>query len=192
MKQIVKGIVRKIFLLFALFWIFYYRIISSIFGRLRAFEFITQKLALRPGVRGEYLRYAVMQGILGKIGQDVVISFGTIFSKSTIELGEKVYIGAYCVMGDVRIGDNTLIGDHVCIPSGASQHGFEEKDFLIQDQKGSYSIVHIGKDCWIGSHSVILADIGDRCVIGAGSVITKPVENNLIVAGNPARVIGQR
>lgn len=31
--------------------------------------------------------------------------------------------------------------------------------------------------------------IGDRVIVGAGSVVTQDVENDCIVAGNPAKVI---
>ena len=36
---------------------------------------------------------------------------------------------------------------------------------------------------------VILENIGKNVVIGAGSVVTKDISDNVVVAGNPARVI---
>lgn len=53
----------------------------------------------------------------------------------------------------------------------------------------------IGNDVWIGANVTILPGcdrIGDGAVVGAGSVVTRPVEEFTIVAGNPARVIGER
>lgn len=43
----------------------------------------------------------------------------------------------------------------------------------------------------IGKGSIILpgVTIGDNVVVGAGSVVTKDVTNNVIVAGNPAKII---
>jgi virginiamycin A acetyltransferase len=53
----------------------------------------------------------------------------------------------------------------------------------------------IGNDVWIGANVTILPGcdrVGDGAVIGAGAVVTRPVEDFTIVAGNPARVIGER
>jgi Acetyltransferase (isoleucine patch superfamily) len=46
-------------------------------------------------------------------------------------------------------------------------------------------------DVWIGSGSIILKGItiGEGSVVAAGSVVTKDVSPNVIVGGNPARVL---
>lgn len=54
--------------------------------------------------------------------------------------------------------------------------------------------VKIGDNVWIGANAVILpgVTIGDRVVIGAGSIVTKSfTENGVIIAGNPAKIIGR-
>jgi acetyltransferase-like isoleucine patch superfamily enzyme len=50
---------------------------------------------------------------------------------------------------------------------------------------------YIGKNCFIGAHSIILPGIqvGDSSIVAIGSVVTKDVASNTLVAGNPARVI---
>ena len=49
----------------------------------------------------------------------------------------------------------------------------------------------IGKNCFIAPNSIILPgiSIGDQVIVGAGSVVTKDVPNNVVVAGNPAKII---
>ena len=52
----------------------------------------------------------------------------------------------------------------------------------------------IGNDCWIGAGAVFLdgAEIGDGCIVGANAVVIGKFPNNTIIAGMPAKVIGNR
>jgi len=171
---------------------FIYKIRTLFVGKMNAFMSLAQRASQWPGIWGVYRRRVLFRQVGMGIGREAVISFGTILSKPTAVIGHGVYIGSYCMLGDVQIGGNTLIADHVCIPSGAQQHGITRLDIPMKDQPGEFQTIQIGLDCWIGSQSVILANVGNHCVIGAGSVITKPVGDYQIVAGNPARVIGDR
>lgn len=51
--------------------------------------------------------------------------------------------------------------------------------------------VHIKKNAWIGANATILpgVTIGENSVVGAASVVTKDVPDNVVVVGNPAKVI---
>ncbi len=52
--------------------------------------------------------------------------------------------------------------------------------------------VIIGEKCWIGMNAMILPGVklGNYTIVGAGSVVTKSFsEGNVIVAGNPAKII---
>jgi len=51
--------------------------------------------------------------------------------------------------------------------------------------------VIIGKNCFIGANSIILPGVvlGDCTVVAAGAVVTKSFSGNVIIAGNPAKII---
>ena len=51
--------------------------------------------------------------------------------------------------------------------------------------------VAIGADVWIGGGAIICPgiSIGDRSVVGAGSVVTHDVPSDVVVGGNPARIV---
>lgn len=61
----------------------------------------------------------------------------------------------------------------------AQQGHFEPKNTILK------------KGCWIGANSTILPGviIGANSIIGAGSVVTKNIPENVVAAGNPARII---
>ena len=50
---------------------------------------------------------------------------------------------------------------------------------------------HIGSKCFIGANAIIMPGIkiSDEVVVGSGSVVTKSIPSNVIVAGNPSKII---
>lgn len=52
-------------------------------------------------------------------------------------------------------------------------------------------VTKIGDNVFIGMHSIVTmgVTIGDNVIIGAGSIVTKNIPSNVVVAGNPARII---
>lgn len=169
-----------------------YRICATLTGAERVFPGFSQGLALLPGMTGVYCRHAFYKSVFPKVGDDVVIGFGTIFSHSGVSLGHKVYIGAYGVIGAVTIEDDVLIGSRVSILNGNRQHGTARLDIPIREQPGEWPRVTIGRDSWIGDGATVMADIEQQSVIGAASVVTRPIPAASIAVGNPARVIQSR
>ncbi|MFW5439993.1 MAG: acyltransferase [Methylophilaceae bacterium] len=57
--------------------------------------------------------------------------------------------------------------------------------------RGVRSHTRIGKNCFIGAKSIIMpgVKVSDNSIVGAGSIVIKDVASNVIVAGNPAKVI---
>lgn len=158
----------------------------------RAFAGWSQGLALLPGMTGAYLRRAFYRRTLRRCGSGCHVSFGTTFSHPGAELGRNVYVGNYCSLGDVTLGDDVLVASHVSIINGGRQHGIDRLGPPIREQSGLWTRVSIGRDSWIGERAVVMADVGDHCVIGAGSVVTRPIPNRAIAVGCPARIIRYR
>jgi virginiamycin A acetyltransferase len=152
----------------------------------------SQLFSLLPGQIGIYLRRAFYRRVLPECGRDVCICFGTVFSHPTAVLGERVYIGVGCMIGDVALDDDALVGSHVSIINGRRQHGTERLDIPVREQPGEYPRVTIGRDAWIGDRAVVTEDVGAHACVGAAAVVTKPVPNYAIVVGNPATVRGFR
>lgn len=169
-----------------------YRFAAMVLGAQAALAGWSQALSLLPGLTGVYLRRAFYRWVLPACGEGCVISFGTLLSHPTARIGKFVYIGPYCILGDVTLEDDVLLSSHVSILNGCRQHGVERLDVPVREQPGSWPHITIGRDSWIGERAVVMADVGRHCVVGAGAVVTHPVPDYAIVAGVPARVIGWR
>ena len=108
------------------------------------------------------------------IGQNVKI--GNFAEVKNSKIGKNSNLNHHCYIGDSLIGMNVNIGAGVvtCNCDGKNK-----------------SKTIIGDDCFIGSGTMIIAprNIGNNVTTGAGSIITKDIEHNLIVVGNPAKIL---
>lgn len=163
-----------------------------VLGADRALEGSTQALAVWPGLPGQYLRRAFLMRVLAQCDSTATIEFGTVFSQTGARIGAHAYIGPRCHIGLAHIEQGVLIAAAVHVPSGAHTHDTRSVDTIIRDQSQRRTIVTIGAGSWIGSAAVVMADVGRNSVIGAGSVVTHPVEDDVVAAGVPARVIRRR
>jgi acetyltransferase-like isoleucine patch superfamily enzyme len=149
-------------------------------------------MALWPGTTGVFLRRAFYRLTLAECGADAHIGFGTIFSHRGARIGPRVYVGSYCMLGEVTLEADVLVSSHASIINGNRQHGTERLDIPVREQLGEYPHVVVGADSWIGERAVTMFPVGKQCIVGAGAVVTRPVADRSIVVGNPARVIGLR
>ena len=156
--------------------VLYYRyiILKQRFGADAAFQWASEAAAGHRGDRGVLIRRALLSRWHRVAAADVIIGDGTIFTKKTMSIGSRVDIGARCVLGSVLLGDDVSIGDGVMIPSGKRQHG-TRTDLPMRQQLGTFTTVHLGTGCRIGSGAVLLADICDCAVIPPGAVVTRPI-----------------
>lgn len=124
------------------------------------------------------------------VSQPVVIR--AVRSDAKIVIGDDVGISgaSICALGSVVIGSRTLIGRGVII-SDSDSHPLHP-DFRRRQDLTPWEPVVIGENVFVGAHSIVLkgVKVGNGAVIGAASVVTKDVPDYAIVAGNPARVVG--
>ena len=185
MKGALKTGVNIIFLLLA-----WPMALLCLFGRVRAlYTVFSHSCALGPGIPGDYLRVAFYRQTLTECSPSSRISFGTFFAHPEARVGAGVYIGSYCVLGKVNIGERTQIASGAQILSGAHQHPRDEQGRVQGGESGEFRFISIGADCWIGAAAIVMADVGQGSTIGAGSVVTKPIPAGSVAVGSPARVI---
>ncbi len=107
-----------------------------------------------------------------------------------IKIGNHVYIGANTAIDRATL-NSTIIGDHVKIDNLVHI----AHNVIIDDC--SYIIagtilgggVHVGKDCWLAPNVSVKQQlhVGNGSLVGLGAVVIKDVEENSVVAGNPAK-----
>ncbi len=192
LKGAVKAAVRFAALVAVFPLLLCYRLNAALVGRDRALESASQLLSLFPGITGQYLRRAFLQRVLARCDSSALVEFGTLFSQVGAVLAENVYVGPRCQLGLVHLERDVLLAANVQIPSGGKTHYFDDPTKPIREQGGERSMVTVGAGAWIGTGAIVLADVGKGTVVAAGAVVTKPLPDNVIAAGVPAKVIRSR
>lgn len=112
------------------------------------------------------------------------------FEESEIVIGDNVAINnAFSAVAFVKIsiGSRSVIGVNCSIidTDGHDLRPNKRTDISVSEE------VNIGVNVFIGSNVSILkgVSIGENSVIGNGSVVTRSIPDNVVAAGNPARVI---
>lgn len=145
-----------------------------------------------PFAFGNKLRYCFYKKTLNQVGNNVVFSYGTIFTHREISIGNNVRFGPYDTIGLVDFGNDIIIGQYVHFLSGKNQHSYDKRDVVISRQGGNIQKILIDDDIWIGTGSIILASVSKGNVVAAGSIVTKKFDEYSVVGGNPAKLIKNR
>jgi acetyltransferase-like isoleucine patch superfamily enzyme len=100
--------------------------------------------------------------------------------------GKKINFGSEPYL--IEIGDNVTITPDVCFETHDGGVGIFRKD---NPGINVFGKIKVGNNVFIGHRTIIMpgVTIGNNVVIGAGSVVTKDIEDNVVVAGVPARFI---
>ena len=126
-----------------------------------------------------------------KVGEQARIAASAhIFMPWNVEIGAWAAVGPAVFvysLGKVRIGERATVSyrSHVC----AGSHDFTDPTIPLLKPP-----VTICDDAWVGTEAFIGpgVTIGAGALVGARAVVVKDVEPRTIVAGHPARVIGER
>lgn len=127
-----------------------------------------------------------------RIGADSNILMATEMQHAAdLIIGTNTVINQHCLLdgrGGLMIGSNVNISSHVLIVAGI--HDIQDGEGFF----GSVKSITIEDYVWLCTRCTILAGVtvGRGAIVAAGAVVTKSVEPYTIVAGVPARKIGER
>ncbi len=189
MREFLKALSHKISRLLGLPFLLHYWFMRWLKDEDAGMADTTELLCIIPGILGRYLRGGFLKWVLEAYDPSASVGFGTTFSKPGARIGPNVYIGGYCSIGLVTIESQVLVASGVFITSGSRQHGIDDLTLPIRLQPGVNERVTLCEGCWIGTNAVVMANVGKGAVVAAGAVVTKPVPDNAIVGGVPAKLV---
>lgn len=136
-------------------------------------------------------RTRLLKALFGSTGKRLYIesSFKCDYGEN-IYVGENFYANFNCVILDaarVTIGDNCMIAPQVGLYTATHPIDPVQRATGIEFAKP----ITIGDNCWIGGMAVINpgVSLGDNVVVASGSVVTKSFGDNVVIGGNPARIL---
>lgn len=140
-------------------------------------DFRSKSWSTAMGVISPVVLNAMAPDSIIRIGDSVGVSGAVICAKELISIGNRVQLGSGVVICDTD---------------------FHSMDYQLRGQVGDFedarsAPVCIEDDCFIGARAIVMkgVTIGARSVVGAGAVVVKDVPPDVVVAGNPARVVKQ-
>ncbi len=146
-----------------------------------------------------------------RLGQDVKIFhpslvnlYGCVIGDGTrigafVEIQKGAVIGARCkisshtfVCEGVTIEDQVFIGHGVMFTNDRRPRAANEDGSLQTEADWTVEPTRVKRNASIGSNATIVCGvtIGTGALVGAGAVVTKDVPDYAVVAGVPAKVIG--
>lgn len=109
--------------------------------------------------------------------------------EGAIEIGDNVLVMAGVRISSasrIAVGDDCMLANY-CYLTDADWHGIHDRTQIV----GNTAPIVLEKGVWIGDSAIVCKGvrIGENSIVGAGSVVRKNVPSNVVVAGNPARIV---
>ncbi|MFC3039191.1 sugar O-acetyltransferase [Virgibacillus xinjiangensis] len=136
-------------------------------------------------------RSEVLKDLLGSTGENISMEPNIRFDYGyNTHVGENFHANFDCTILDVcevRFGDNCLLAPGVQIYTATHPLDPTERNSGKEYAKP----IIFGDNVWIGGGAIINpgVTVGDNVVIASGAVVTKDVPDNVVVGGNPAKVL---
>ena len=141
------------------------------------------------------VRVFCVKRIFRKCGKIQTVCRGVYFgSGAEVEIGDYSGLGPNCrITPDIKIGNYVMMAPDLLVLR--ANHRFDDPDTPIglQGVEPAPPCV-IGDNVWIGQRVTIVPGrrIASGTVVAACAVVTKDFPENMIIGGNPARVIRPR
>ena len=132
---------------------------------------------------------AITRVVIDRLGGTLRYLKITYLRMAGVSIGKKTFISLAAKFDAAR--GRIIVGDKCEITYGSVILSHDGSRKRIDRKICSSGITRIGNNVFVGVNAIILPNvtIGDNSIIGAGSVVTKDVPPNVVVAGNPARII---
>lgn len=144
---------------------------------------------------GDPSRIVLADGVAIFGPSSIVVADGGGLTGSRLEIGEGTYVGEFANLrtagAPIIIGAHCLLAQNVTIVG--SNHGTRAGVHIV-DQPWTGTGVEVGDDVWLAAGSIIVAGarIGRGAIVAANSVVRGVVPPDAIMAGSPARQVGER
>lgn len=115
----------------------------------------------------------------------------SVYRKHGMKIGNGCFINTWNFLDECYLIE---LGNSVWITAGVRifTHGGGNILRDICPNFDCFGKVRIGDNVYIGNNAMIMPGItiGSNVVIGAGSIVTKNVPDGVVIAGNPAKIVG--
>lgn len=136
-------------------------------------------------------RESLLRDLFGSVGENPTVEptlkcdYGY-----NVSVGDDFYANFDCVFLDVcqiEFGDDCMLAPGVHVYTAT--HPLDAETRVSGREHGKP--VTVGDRVWVGGRAVVNpgVTVGDDAVVASGAVVTEDVPDNVVVQGNPARVV---